>query len=65
MTHTIYRDGKPWRSFSTPEQCVAEILVKGWIEPVERFGVVWCKGVEIRQTEHAVARETESANGLG
>ena len=65
MAYTIFKDGKPWRSYSTGEQCVAEILVKGWIEPVERFGVVWRKGVEIRETAATATSETENANAMG
>ena len=45
---TVYKDGKPAFSYSTPEQCLAEILVRGWIvKPVDRFGVIFARGVEL------------------
>lgn len=45
----LVKDGKVICEYSTAPQIVAEILVRGWFEPVERFGVCWIKGVEIRK----------------
>lgn len=47
----VFKDGRPVAEtvFSDPVKCAAEILVRGWIEPVERFGVVWVQGVEVRK----------------
>lgn len=64
MTYTIVKDGKDWKEYSTAEQCVAEILVKGWTLPVERFGVVWVKGIEIRENVDGVARRTGQNDGI-
>ncbi len=45
--YQIYMDGKPkFEPRATALRCVADILERGWFEPVERFGIVWIKGIE-------------------
>lgn len=48
MMYVLYRDGKPYKEFSTKEQCAAEALVRGWCT-VETHGLVFDKGVWIEQ----------------
>lgn len=47
----VFKDDKPvGQPYSEPGKCAAEILVRGWYEPIEyRYGVVWIRGVEIRK----------------
>lgn len=58
MTVTVWaimRDGREIARRDTEIKCVAELLLREmqqpgrWFEPVERFGVVWQRGVEIRE----------------
>ncbi len=49
--HCVYRDGIAVKesTFHSAMECAAFILMKGWIETVERYGVIWAKGIEIRK----------------
>lgn len=61
----IYVDGKPkFEPRTTKLRCVADILERGWFEPVERFGIVWVKGVEIRETQNVVGTSTSKVDGV-
>lgn len=55
MTHQVYKDGVAYGEGQDHAwQCVAIILSKGWNMPVERYGVCWVKGIEIRETQNVV-----------
>ena len=50
MMFQVFRDQQPVADalFRTGMECAAFILMKGWVDTVERYGMVWARGVEIR-----------------
>ena len=43
----VMRNGREVARYPSKPECATYILMQGWFEPVERYGVVWARGVEI------------------
>lgn len=58
MYYVVKENGKALFSFTDKRKCVAEMLVRGMISDIERFGCVWKSGVELieKEDDNAVPR---------
>ena len=53
MPFQVIRDGQPvaGSKFPTKIECAAFIIMKGWVDTVEKYGMVWAKGVTIEKVK--------------